>query len=172
MICEQCKKNAATVHLTKIINNQKNTINLCEDCASNYHNFSLFNDGNFSIHKLLASLLGDPSSHENNLVSYHQLGQQCPQCQSDYAEFRKKGKLSCSNCYEEFKKYINPMVKRIHGSNQHQGKVPKRTGHSYKMKRDLDKLRSKLKALIEQEEFEEAAIVRDEIRQLEQQLNS
>ena len=33
MLCDICKKNPATVHLTEIIDEQMNELHLCEDCA-------------------------------------------------------------------------------------------------------------------------------------------
>ena len=162
-MCEQCQKKLATVHLTKIINNQKEVICLCEDCAGNYHSFSIF-DGNYSIHNLLTSLI--QQSKGAHLINYrnHQV---CECCQIDYSKFGQSGKLGCSKCYGEFADNIKPLLRKIHGNHQHDGKLPKRTGQEYRIKRDVEKLRQELRQLVEEEKFEQAALVRDKIKDIE-----
>lgn len=168
MVCEQCQQRPATVHLTKIVNDQKTVINLCDKCAGDYHAFSPFS-GNFSIHKLLTSLL--EQGQGTQVVDYRRPEVKCQQCGLTLGQFSHYGKLGCSECYPTFIDHLRPLLRKIHGSNHNQGKVPKRTGKFYRVKRDIESLKNDLQVLIQHEEFEKAAVVRDKIKELEQKLN-
>jgi len=91
----------------------------------------------------------------------------CSNCGLTYADFRKIGRLGCGECYSSFKKYLTPLLKRIHGSSQHHGKSPLKISGVLKEKTDLQELRNRLKTAIDTEAFEEAAKIRDKIRELE-----
>ena len=84
-------------------------------------------------------------------------------------EFADRGKLGCDNCYSTFKKYLTPVLKRIHGAGSHSGKIPVRSGDRLAVKRRLDSLRVKLKEAVAAEEYEKAAEYRDMIRAMEQE---
>ncbi|MDW7673782.1 MAG: UvrB/UvrC motif-containing protein, partial [Bacillota bacterium] len=93
-------------------------------------------------------------------------------CGLSYREFGHYGKFGCSDCYTAYGDNIRPLFRKIHGSNYHQGKVPQRSGHSLLLKKDVEKLRKELQQLINQEEFEQAAVIRDKIKELEKELDS
>ncbi|HTZ10838.1 MAG TPA: hypothetical protein VMD04_00465, partial [Candidatus Margulisiibacteriota bacterium] len=116
MLCDICGKNPATVHLTEIIDEQMNELHLCEDCARNK---SAQMEQQFGLSDLLAGLaeFEKPKEAESAAVK-------CPNCGLTYAEFKKIGRLGCGECYLAFKKYLSPLLKKIHGSNQHSGKSP------------------------------------------------
>lgn len=166
MLCDNCKQKDANVHITKIINNDKTALNLCEDCAREYQQqmgFSL--QPSFSFHKLLASLLEQPS-----LVPGETGGNQgllkCPECGTTRQIFSQCGKLGCDQCYEVFGIGLKPLIKRVHGRERHTGKVPMRSGEDIRFKQQLERLKTKLQKLVIREEFEEAARVRDQIKEL------
>ena len=91
----------------------------------------------------------------------------CPQCGQKYSHFAQTGKLGCEKCYETFEQHLEPLLKRVHGSQVHKGKYPKRAGGSIRLKRELENLKLHLQELVVKEEFEEAAKVRDQIREIE-----
>jgi protein arginine kinase activator len=94
----------------------------------------------------------------------------CPNCGLTYQNFRKLGRLGCSECYEAFKKELGPLLKRIHGSDRHVGKVPLKGGKTIRDTRTLQDLRIQLEKAIQMEEFEEAAKLRDKIKELENKI--
>jgi len=96
-------------------------------------------------------------------------GLPCPTCGMTYDDFRKVGRLGCSDCYVTFKRSLGGLLKRIHGSPIHLGKSPARLVKPPKGKTELAELKRKLERAIEEEEFEEAARFRDQIRHIEQQ---
>src|SRR5699024_119897 len=92
----------------------------------------------------------------------------CKACHMTFTEFQRIGKFGCAHCYEDFKSKLNSVFRRVHsGNTQHNGKIPKRKGGKLHIKKEILKYRDYLTQLIEEENFEEAAIVRDRIKQLE-----
>jgi len=91
----------------------------------------------------------------------------CANCGLTYADFKKIGRLGCSECYDTFKKYLGPLLKKIHGSILHFGKSPFKVARVLDEREDLQALRNQLQKAIETEEFEEAARIRDKIKELE-----
>jgi protein arginine kinase activator len=170
MYCDECKMKPATVHITKIINNNKMELSLCEDCAKKYHyEFSLGFEPHFSIHKFFTDLLELDSfdkSLERNLLEQYK----CDGCGTDYRMFQQTGKMGCANCYSTYGKKLDSLLRRVHGSDTHAGKYPKRAGSGLRIKNEVNDLKLQLQSLIAAEEFEKAAEVRDKIRDLETKL--
>lgn len=161
MLCDICGKNPATVHLTEIINEQMTELHLCETCAQAK---SQEMEQQFGLGDLLAGLV---ESDKAGGTEKEGLSLKCPNCKLTYIDFKKIGRLGCGECYTTFKKYLGPLLKRIHGSGQHLGKSPLKMAKVLKKKIDAQDLRLKLQKAIEMEEFEEAARIRDHIRELE-----
>jgi len=163
MLCDACHKNQATVHLTEIINEQMSELHLCEDCAREK---SQQMESKFGLADLLAGLADFGKSVDQT----EQVKVKCPNCALTYEDFRRIGRLGCSECYNTFKEYLATLLKKIHGSSQHFGKVPKTATSTVKIKKEtsiLQELRIKLQKAIQTEEFEEAADLRDKIRDFE-----
>jgi protein arginine kinase activator len=160
MLCDICGKNTATVHLTEIIDDQMNELHLCEECARQK---SAQMEQQFGLSDLLAGLAEFEKPAQEKEVA----GLKCPNCGLTYADFKKIGRLGCGECYNAFRKYLGPLLKRIHGSTQHLGKSPTKVAKPLKKKGDLQDLRDQLQKAIEREAFEEAARVRDQIKELE-----
>lgn len=159
MVCDICAKNQATVHLTEIIDDQMSELHLCEECARKK---SIQMEQQFGLADLLAGLaeFGKPEAPEVT-------GLRCSNCGLSYEDFKKTGRLGCGECYSNFRKYLLPLLKKIHGSTQHLGKSLYKVVARSRKKIGLAELRAKLHQAIEQEEFEEAARLRDKIRELE-----
>lgn len=160
MLCDICGKNPATVHLTEIIDNQMNELHLCEDCAREK---SSQMEQQFGLSDLLAGL----AEFEKPAKEMEAVVAKCANCGLTYSDFKKIGRLGCGECYNAFRRYLGPLLKRIHGSNQHIGKTPLKAPKTTKKKSDLQDLRTKLAKAIETEAFEEAARLRDQIKELE-----
>ena len=99
---------------------------------------------------------------------YKRVAARCPSCGMTYDELRRTGKFGCSSCYDAFESYITGSLKSIHGDNVHKGKVPKRNGGPLLKKHELEDLKRRLVDAIAKEEFEEAAVLRDRIKALEE----
>ncbi len=161
MLCNICNKNPATVHLTEIIDEQMNELHLCEECA---HKKSAAMEQQFGLSDLLAGMVEADKPEKEVEVS---VSLKCPNCGLTYTDFKKLGRLGCGECYSAFNRYLGPLLKRIHGSTQHSGKSPFKTVKASKKKVDLQGLRNLLQKAIEAEAFEEAARLRDHIKEIE-----
>jgi protein arginine kinase activator len=173
MLCDICGKKQATVHLTEIIDDQMTELHLCEECAKEKGNQM---EKHFDLSDLLAGLAdiggqAGPGAHTEEKIK-------CPTCGMTYQDFKTIGQLGCPDCYKAFKKNLMPLLKRIHGSTQYFGKMPAVSSapsgkaQSARAKvvsvaQELQELKTKLQKAVQQEEFEEAARLRDRIRDLE-----
>lgn len=162
MFCDVCNKNPATVHLTEIIDDQMKELHLCEQCA---HQKSMQMEQQFGLSELLGGLaeFGKTAKEEKENI----VGVKCANCGLSYTDFKKIGRLGCSECYGAFKKYLGPLLKKIHGSIIHFGKSPFRLEKVVEQSGDLQALRNQLQKAIESESFEEAARIRDQLKDLE-----
>lgn len=173
MLCDDCKKNEACVHITQISPEGKIDKNLCESCAAKYGNF-LFNgtqQKNVSANDFLKGIFGSsalPKAQQTEAEEAAELT--CPNCGMTYRDFQQTGKIGCSVCYSAFRRQLEPLLRRIHGASTHNGKIPHRTGGVLEARHELELLRQKLQKAVAGEEYEQAAGFRDQIRALEKQL--
>ena len=161
MLCNICAKNQATVHLTEIIDDQITELHLCEECAQKK---GAQMESHFGLSDLLAGL-ADLGTQFNKTKIDAKL--KCPKCGLTYEDFKKVGRLGCGECYTAFKEALAPLLKRIHGSTQHYGKAPKKAAKIVKAKNESQDLKERLQKAIQKEDFEEAAKLRDKIRELD-----
>lgn len=169
MTCDLCGKKEAAVHLTEIVNDQSRELHLCESCARE--------KGPPEIQDFaLAGLLAGLADFGTKLEGGAPLRLACPRCKMTHEDFRKGGRLGCGDCYETFRRYLAPLLKRIHGSTQHVGKRPefgKAPARASGAKgtetpaAELSRLKEQLAKAVASEQFEEATRLRDQIRALE-----
>ena len=164
MTCDLCSKNPATVHLTEVIQGQTRELHLCQSCAKK-KGIDAVQD--FGLTGLLAGLtnFGLKPPAKSSVA-----GKQppCSKCGMTYEDFRKSGRLGCAACYDTFRRYLVPLLRRIHGSTQHLGKQPVTPAAGRKAAaashETLTQLKERLKTAVAKESYEEAAILRDKIR--------
>ncbi|MFD1428259.1 protein arginine kinase activator [Kroppenstedtia sanguinis] len=174
MQCQECGKRPATLHYTKIISGEKTEFHLCEVCARERGEQVPGMDSGFSINNLLSGLLnldGQFAEQQTRPAAQAQ-SLRCPTCGLTYSQFSKIGRFGCSDCYDAFSAQLDPLFRRVHGHTTHRGKVPERTGGKLRVRREIDKLKQEMATCIENEEFEEAARLRDRIRDLQEKLDS
>ena len=163
MLCDICAKNPATVHLTEIVDDQMSELHLCEECARKK---SSQMESQFGLSDLLAGLADfEKPSEEKELAAV-----KCPNCGLTYKDFKKVGRFGCGECYATFKKFLTPLLKRIHGSGMHCGKCPVKItpAKPSRKKADIQELRCRLQKAVEDEVYEEAAKIRDQIKELQE----
>ncbi len=173
MLCNICNKNQATVHLTEIVDDKMSELHLCDDCARKK---SMQMEQQFGLSDLLAGLV-DYGKQLSTVDKEAAAVAHCSACGLTYEDFRKIGRLGCGECYTAFAKYLGPLLKRIHGANVHVGKSPKGFSEAVApktpkakataMATDVNELKASLQRAIEREDFEEAATLRDAIKEAE-----
>ncbi|MFH1305573.1 MAG: UvrB/UvrC motif-containing protein [Candidatus Omnitrophota bacterium] len=165
MKCEVCGTRDAAVHLTEVVNDKVTKLHLCEQCARAK---SEEMQSHFGLTDLLSGLMdfGPAASGER---AEGEVGAKCSLCGMTYFNFQKTGKLGCGKCYESFERNLGELLRKIHGSDRHAGKIPFKGEKAIKEQQDLRRLKSELNELIRSEEFEKAALLRDRIRGMEKQ---
>lgn len=169
MLCQECHKRPATLHFTKIVNGEKTEFHICEACAREKGEWIPGTPNTFSIHNLLSGLLDFEHKNHGGMAKPPQ-SLRCDQCGLTYSQFSKIGRFGCSSCYRHFADRLDPLFKRVHGNTVHVGKIPRRSGGRLKRKKELEQLKMELQACIQREEFEQAAKIRDRIRELEKKM--
>ena len=162
MLCSNCKKRNATFHYKEIINGNVKETFLCPECAKNLGYSEGFNDS-FDLGSMLNEFLGIGMSPQ-----YTDSVQVCPQCGTDFETFRTTGLIGCEKCYEKFDKRIESMLSSIQSGTTHKGKTASKEDNAKREKEEkILKLKADLKQKIAEEKYEEAAKIRDEIKELE-----
>ena len=155
MLCEKCGKRNASVMYTQIVNGKKSSLNLCSQCASGESLFDNF-----------GSLLSFGTRPET-------VSSVCPLCGMTLSEFTHKGRMGCGKCYETFRRQAKTMLQKIHGTSVHitenvqeeqKEPIPETPK---KEKSELELLKEELQKAIADENYEQAAILRDKIRSKE-----
>lgn len=178
MLCKNCGKKQASIYYKQTINGKTKEYALCEDCAEklkksgeldikmpsvwDMHDYSLGLDDLFGINGLL-------SSPFESVKSVRTEKKKCSLCGSTFDDLVKNGKVGCAKCYEIFADELRRTIESIHGKEQHTGRAPKRIKAKESKTNKLNALRAELKTAIEKQEFEQAAVLRDEIRKLEKE---
>ena len=159
MKCQSCAS-PATVHLTDIVNGQKKELHLCDACAEQQQ---FIKKQELNLPKILETLI---SQHVGQLTD--ELSRlTCPACGIKYMEFRAEGRLGCPHDYDVFRAGLEPLLKRIHRSCRHNGKSPKLGTDMASRQQQWVELRRQLRAAVDAENYEDAARIRDLIRQKE-----
>ena len=165
MLCCVCKEKEATVHLTQIAGDKMQKVDLCEECAKQK---GVNDPAGFSLADLLLGLGAsqeiDQSGAGNEL--------KCPKCGFTQADFKKAGRLGCAECYTTFAEGLEGLLKTMHNGIRHVDKVPLALQQNRDLSERLKTLQKKLAKAVDDENFEQAALLRDEIKQTSVKLGS
>ena len=159
MKCQSCS-NPATVHLTNIVNGHKREVPLCEACAQKQQ---ILKHQELNLSAIVQAVLGQhipPLTDELARLT-------CPACGIKYMEFKAEGRLGCPHDYEVFHVALEPLLERIHRARRHAGKVPRHAVANAARQAELVQLRQQLRRAVEAEAYEDAARLRDLLRQKE-----
>ena len=151
----------ATVHLTEIVAGKKREKHFCQECAEKQE---VLKQQELNLTAILQSVIGQHVGSQADELSRLT----CPTCGIKYMEFKAAGRFGCPHDYDVFREPLLPLLERIHRGNRHVGKVPPHALQHAALQNELRDLRQQLRTAVEQETYEEAARLRDLIRQKEQ----
>lgn len=164
MLCEHCHKREANISITQIVQGKKIEVHLCDVCAKE-HEYRMYNS-NPSFQQFLSGLMKLSGVEQQN----ERQTNVCPNCQLTLEEFKKNSKLGCGHCYKAFAPYIKYVFKSVHGGYIHNGKRPLRISKSDILKENIEELESKLRLALMQEDYIDAAKIRDELLKLKEDI--
>jgi protein arginine kinase activator len=162
MKCQNCEAEA-TIYFKEVVDGQLREIHLCENCAAEKGFHLMIEQNKLSIANQFIWMA-------ENLYpeSAAKVGQvQCPTCGLRYSQFARSGRLGCADCYTAFSVQMRQILRRVHGAIRHKGKGPGQSEDAVQHRRQLETMREELNRAIEREEFETAARLRDQIREME-----
>jgi len=159
MQCCVCKEKPATVHLTQIVGDKMQKLDLCEECAKAK---GVNDPTSFAMADLM---LGLGASQELESTAGG-LEVKCSRCGFSQADFKKSGRLGCPECYRTFAEGLAGLLKTMHKGTRHVGKAPEALRQTRENVDRLKTLQKKLAKAIEDENYEAAASLRDEIKLL------
>ena len=155
MLCNNCGKKEATVRYEENINGEKRKLNLCTECSEKLGIFK----NNF-MDNMFLSFFDEPV-----VLGIDKVKEKiCPKCGYSFSDYKNTGLLGCSECYNTFESKLEPVIHKMHGKSYHIKSDIKKT----KPKSKVDKLKEELENAIKDENYEKAAIIRDEIRDLKE----
>jgi len=145
------------VHLAQIDGDKMQKVDLCEECAKTK---GVNDPTGFSLADLL---LGLGASQEIEQAGAG-VELRCARCGFTQADFKKSGRLGCPDCYRTFSQAMEGLLKTMHKGTRHVGKVPVAQQAANEAGDRLKALQKKLAKAVESEDFEQAAVLRDEIK--------
>jgi protein arginine kinase activator len=122
-------------------------------------------DNNLAMFPCADTMLGLGASQEIEAATGG-VETRCPKCGFTQADFKKSGRLGCADCYQTFAEGLGGLLKTMHKGTQHVGKAPEALRASRDVSERVKALQKKLARAVEEENFELAAELRDEINRL------
>lgn len=165
MKCNHCGKNEANTHYKRVINGKKEEMYLCEECAKELGVMNDFSFEPFSMDTFFGNLLGAGAAALNSIAGVDR----CTYCGSSFNDIVNSGKVGCANCYDRFESKLNPSIEKLHGRTRHVGKSVSYTVEEDEEQESVDeltKLKEEMKLAIKEQRFEDAAVIRDKIKNL------
>lgn len=164
MLCQNCKTQTATIHLTEITDGHRVETHLCQACAQKQ---GLAIQAQIPLNELLSTLLNVPPEAAGPLQNPEEQ-KTCPRCGMTLQRFSKETLLGCPQDYDVFEKHLLPLIVRTqNGRSEHTGKIPASAGQAQERQLRLAQLRRQLEEAVRREQYETAARLRDEIRKLQ-----
>jgi len=164
MKCQECGLKTATAHVKTIVNGHHTEYMLCADCAAKLGYANMFGDLPSEFGNLLGSFFGHALPERTQAL-------RCSVCGSLYNDIAKSGRVGCEKCYEIFKTQLMPSIKNIHGNTSHCGKKPLNAAKLSMpgIAAQINSLKQQMSGAVAEQDFETAAKLRDQIKELEEQ---
>ena len=167
MLCDECGAREATVTLTVVQNNERTLRHLCPECMQRLGGARSMLSAIFAAAVAnVAALTQQRKAEEGDGGEESVPDKTCPRCGLSYAAFRKSGRLGCPGCYDAFREELRPMLQQLHGRTQHAGRRPDSTGGAHLVQSRREELQRLMNEAVQREDFEQAAILRDQLRAL------
>ena len=167
MLCQNCGKHEATTHIKSVVNGEYTQLHLCQGCAGKLGYGDVFSGFGFDLGDFFGNFFSKPKVSLPSSKT-----ERCEKCGMSFEEIVKSGKIGCADCYGKFYEMLLPSIRRIHGKTQHSGKTAtvletKETVKEKTKEEIIAEKKAEMQKAIEEQNFERAAELRDEIKELE-----
>ena len=163
MLCQKCHKNLATVRYAEVVGGKVNDLHLCEPCMA-------AQQGDEGSGFKLSGAAPAPTRTKSPRAHIRSATQNvtCESCGVQFAEVARTSTLGCAVCYDSFRTLLDPLLREIQVAVLHRGKTPHVDNQRERLRNELQTKRALLRSALKSENYEEAAVLRDEIRALEE----
>ncbi len=161
MKCEICGLKDAVIHIRQIQKDLVHELHICEECAQE-KGLIREEESELPIANLLSGLL-----EGRDMTGAGEVKESCPRCGMKASDFRKQGKLGCAECFSAFQKDVKAIVTQMAARPHHAGRLPKAFAEQSGDSAANDALREELREAVEREDYEEAARLRDRLREMD-----
>ncbi len=170
MKCQDCGERESTVQVTQIINNEKIVLKLCKACAAKRGFHSPLDNTPFPLANFLSGMLGkdEPVATAKSMTKSDVA---CPNCGLTIEKFKHLGRFGCGECYQTFREQLQDLLRKIHGSSLHRGKLPPMLSEEASLIKEQERLQEELQRAINSEDFERAADLRDKLKSLKKDMH-
>ena len=167
MLCEKCKKKKATVFYNENLGGKTRSCSLCADCAETMRRTGELEDVRIPA---ASSAFGcSESAMFGNLCGITVPHNIAAVCASTLAGIAESGSVGCAACYKTFRDEISGSLHALPESTPYPGRMPR----GFRLRREREAraalLREQMKQAVLAEDFETAALLRDQIHTLKAQ---
>lgn len=182
MLCDNCQKNEATIHIKRIVDGKVRAIHLCAECAREQEEKGDVGALGFNLAEVLFNIAGlrdivppePPEETDTDEDAGSDTTFSCPDCGWTMEKLRQSnGKLGCSGCYRSFAVVIHDAFSRMQRGKIHMGKKPgdpRPFQTRAALQLEIANCKKELAELVRKEEYERAAVCRDRLNELSFQL--
>lgn len=167
MLCSNCNKNKATIHYKTVTNGVAREMHLCSECAGEMglgeKYLDLFGDG-LNFNSIFNHLFANGNGKLTTSTTL-----KCDGCGTDFGTFHSTGLLGCDKCYDVFADAVETMLQKTQGATSHNGKITGADKEKISKQNELRDLKANLQKAILEEKYEEAAVLRDKIKEIEKE---
>lgn len=170
IMCDECGERPANIHLTTIVDGEKRDFNLCSECLARKKELSVDFGAIASRLSQMIRQKQEKAAEPEAEIPIPDIS--CAQCGTTYAAFRASGRVGCAQCYEAFRQPLTEWMRLERGAVRHIGRESGGVACSVSLRMQLGKLRRMQKTAIANEEYEQAALLRDQIRALSAEMEA
>jgi protein arginine kinase activator len=167
MHCQKCHKNFASIRYAEVVDGEVIDQHLCRECLDQKQTNQ---NAGFEFTKPSPFIRRDKESIRSATSHFKAIG--CSTCSTNLQSIIDAGEVGCSQCYDTFSTHIDSILEGMHEGLAHTGKIPRQDNLRAKTRADLQTKRALLKTSLTVERYEEAAVLRDEIKELEAGLST
>ena len=165
-LCEECGVNEACYTISVMMGGQITQRHLCADCMAKMNMNLAAGNVKHLLSAIMSAITGASEEAEAAAPVAPEDDVVCERCNTSLSQFTKSGKLGCPNCYMAFREQLTPMLQQIHGRVQHAGRKPLDTEAAQRRRTVYERLTRQLEQAVAMEDFETAAVLRDQLRHL------
>lgn len=170
IFCEECGRNIASVFLTRVSQNEVVKIQLCEECVRSMEGMVGAAESMIAVPQLIMEYVNALAESHEDVEEFEEELLSCERCGTSSSDFRKMGLLGCQECYKVFGENLEKLVSEAERGIGHRGKMPRKASEKARLRKRLFDLEMDLAKQVAEERYESAAVVRDQIKEIQERL--